>query len=492
MNQAPHTIKFGVPAAERDTDLIDCFVESDTYSKLASGAKTVILGNRGTGKSALFRKFSSDEIAKGNAVINLAPEDYSYEVLSQSLLKEKEGSWAKQGAYSAAWKYILIVRIMKEITTGGKKFKHGAEAKIYTYLRDNQADTDTNPIGQLISYLKRMEGLKVGKYEAAVRARELKRLYSLEELVPYFKDIEESTRNKKIYILVDELDKGWDASEDAIQFVVGLFQAAMYLNAQFTGIKIIISLRKELYENIPSLYDDAQKIRDVIEVIEWDEPKLLELIARRIGKMFPEMTSLNFTDRWNKLFQETLEYRQTNSFNYIVDRTLYRPREIIQFCNDVAEGAASPLNSVKVPFGYSIIAESEYRYSQGRLQDICSEYRFQYPALQSVLETFRGLTYNFTRQELERHLLKVICNELPVPASARAWCEQLDIDQLIEALWLIGFLRALAVGGIRARRRSGSTYLGSYQISTLNLKNTERFQVHPMFRSFLGMKESKG
>jgi len=491
MSSASQIIKFGVPAAERDADLIDCFVQSDTYSKLASGQKTVILGNRGTGKSALFRKFTSDEVAKGNLVIALAPEDYSYEVLSQSLLKEQEGAWAKQGAYTAAWKYILIIRIMKEIAASGKRFKQGHEARIYNYLRDNHKDTDTSPIGMLISYLKRMEGLKIGKYEASAKARELKRLYSLEELVPFLGDIEEATKNRHIFVLVDELDKGWDASEDAIQFVAGLFQASMYINAQFFNVRAIISLRKELYDNIPSLYDDAQKIRDVIEVVEWNEPKLLELIARRIAKLYPETATWDFKDRWNKIFQETLEYRQTNSFNYIVDRTLYRPREMIQFCNDIAENAITPLISGDTPFGYSVIAESEYRYSSSRLQDICSEYRFQFPGMQSVLDNFRGMTYNFSREDLENHLLRIICSELPVHPTARQWCEQLETEQMIDALWSIGFLRAQAAGGIRARRRSGSTYLGSYQITTLNLKSIQRFQVHPMFRSYLGMKESK-
>lgn len=484
-------IKFGVPAAERDNDLLDCFVQSDTYSRLLTGQKTVILGNRGTGKSALLRKFANDEIAKSNIVIQLAPEDYSYEVLSQSLAKESEGSWAKQGAYAAAWKYILLIKVMKEITQHGKSYKKGPHARIYSYLRDNYSNIDTNPIGMLISYLKRMEGLKIGNHEAAIKARELKKLYSLEDLSNFFTDIDETTSHQKVFILVDELDKGWDASEDAVLFVAGLFQAAMYLNQTFKNVKVILSLRKELYDNIPTLFEDAQKIRDVIEFVEWDEPKLLELISKRIVKFLPETIEINDAERWNRIFQETLEYRQSNSFNYIVDRTLYRPREIIEFCNEISTVAASPQSNTKPPFGYPIITEAEYKYSQNRLQDICSEYRFQFSGLQSVLETFRGLTYSMSRDDLENHLLKVICGEFPVSKSTKPWCESLDPDALIEILWSIGFLRAQAAGGVKARRRSGSSYLGSYQISTLNLRGIQRFQVHPMFRSYLSMKESK-
>jgi len=78
-----------------------------------------------------------------------------------------------------------------------------------------------------------------------------------------------------------------------------------------------------------------------------------------------------------------------------------------------------------------------------------------------------------------------------IAQEAVAWCQDMEPDALVHALWTVGFLRAQAVGGIKARRRSGSSYLGSHQITSLNLSNLSRFHVHPMFRSYLGMKESK-
>ncbi|HOW54125.1 MAG TPA: hypothetical protein PLR60_05650 [Syntrophorhabdaceae bacterium] len=484
-------LNFGVPAAERDDDLISCFVITESYQNITKGKKCIVLGNRGTGKSAVFRKLADEEKAKNNIIIQLAPEEYSYELLSNTLRKEMEGSWAKHGAYSAAWKYLIYVTIMKNLSHQGKRFKQGPEARIYNYLRDQYAGTDTNPIGMLISYLKRMEGIKIGKYEAAIKTAELRRLYSLEEIEPLINDIEAACRNKKVIVLIDELDKGWDASEDAIAFVSGLFQAAVSINNKLNSVKILISLRKELYENIPTLYEDAQKVRDIIETIEWDEPKLLELIARRVIKKLPGLQLDSYENIWNSVFSEVLDYRQTKSFNYIVDRTLYRPREIIQYCNDVAEYSRRMLIPPPLPFNYKHIAEAEYGYSESRLKDICAEYRFQFPGLQSLMETFRGQSYNYDRESLEDHLLKVIVGEFQISREASSWCGSLDPETLVDILWSIGFIRAQAVGGLKARRRSGSEYLGSHQISSLNLRNIKRFHVHPMFRSYLGLKESK-
>jgi hypothetical protein len=278
MKQTQTQFTFGVPAAERDDDLYACFVSSEIYANLRDGRKTIILGNRGSGKSALFRMLAEEEGKRGSIIISLAPEEYSYELLSVTMRKEAQGSWAKQGAYSAAWKYLIYILVMKEITKTGKSLKKGPEASIYTYLRDNHTGIDPNPVGMMISYLKRMEGLKIGQYEASFRTRELKKLYSLEEIDPLIPKIDEVAGNRRILVFVDELDKGWDSSEDAMAFVAGLFHAALAINKRLKKVRVLVSLRRELYDNIPALYEDAQKVRDIIETIQWDETSLLELI----------------------------------------------------------------------------------------------------------------------------------------------------------------------------------------------------------------------
>jgi hypothetical protein len=108
------------------------------------------------------------------------------------------------------------------------------------------------------------------------------------------------------------------------------------------------------------------------------------------------------------------------------------------------------------------------------------------------METFRGKSYNYTRDELEEQLYKIVFEDIPISKDAKEWCGDIEPENLIETLWTVGFIRAQAVGGLKARRRSGSKYLGSHQISSLNLKNIQRFHVHPMFRAYLSLKESKG
>ena len=485
-----HEVNFGAPAAERDMQqgLPEYFYKTDSYKKMLSGSKTVLLGNRGSGKSAIFKYLGKKLKEKGKTVIEILPDEYSYEILTDALLKEESGSWAKQGAYAAAWKYLLYVQAMKRLQNTYPRLVKTNSPKIHTYLRDNHKDfKSASSLDLLISYLKRIEGVKVGQYEAGIKVKSLQQLYKLEEINQLLPELEAFCQKKKVVFLVDELDRGWDSSEDAKAFVSGIFQAALSINHATPSIQVLVSLRKELYDNIPALYEDAQKVWDLFEVIEWDESSLLGMLTMRIKTSLKDLNGNSDDDVWNTLFEETLAYRKNKSFNYIVDRTLYRPREIIQFCTEIKDAHDKDSS---LPVDYNTISVAEYKYSEYRTKDIAAEYRFQFPGLLSVFEGFRGKSFNFTRDELEYLCLEFSCGDIPTDGDVD-WLEGQDPVYLISVLWQVGFLRAQAVGGLKARRRSGSSYLGSHQISHLNLQNLTRFHVHPMFRVYLGLKESK-
>jgi hypothetical protein len=150
-----------------------------------------------------------------------------------------------------------------------------------------------------------------------------------------------------------------------------------------------------------------------------------------------------------------------------IDRTLYRPREIIQFCAAVVEENTS---YGTFPIDYDVISKAELTYSEDRTKDIASEYRFQYPGLMNVFEIFRGKTYTFDRDELEFLCLQLSVGEHAISKEAESWIHDQDPSFIIETLWRIGFLRAQAVGGVKAQRRSGRSYLGPHQVPNLSLR----------------------
>lgn len=94
-----------------------------------------------------------------------------------------------------------------------------------------------------------MEGIKIGPVEASIKTRELERMYKLDEITPLLGDVEAALRDRPVFVLVDELDRGWDASEDAKAFISGLFQACTKVNELSPHLRVYMSLRQELYDN---------------------------------------------------------------------------------------------------------------------------------------------------------------------------------------------------------------------------------------------------
>jgi energy-coupling factor transporter ATP-binding protein EcfA2 len=485
-------LNFGAPAAERDIGqgLADYFVESPAFTRVANREKTVVLGNRGTGKSAIFKVLARREREKGSIVIELSPEDYSYEMLARVLVSESEGSWGKVGAYAASWRYLIWVLIMKGLSDKSSVIRKGTAARqLRRYLYENHPSITANPIGTLISYLKRIEGVKVGVWGAEMRTRELQQLYELKELQPLLPVVKDMCARQKVVVLVDELDRGWDASEDARGFVAGLFQACMSINGSTPQITAYISLRQELYDNIPELYDDVQKFRDVIEMLSWDELSLLRLAEARISY------SLGLKDvaegvLWNRVFAETLDGVQTKSLRYVADRTHHRPREMIEFCSQCREVAEA--KSLRGRIDYSTIRQAEDLYSAERAKDIAAEYRFRFPGLMGVFEAFRGQSATIERDDMELLCLGISLGDVQIDAAAESWAIDVDPSRIIEILWEVGFLRAYVAVGRESQHPGGSQYVSSHQVKNINLRNVARFQIHPMFRAYLGSYEAEG
>ncbi|HET9080008.1 MAG TPA: hypothetical protein VFO01_05780 [Trebonia sp.] len=480
-------VDFGAPAAERDIErgLEGYFVESEAYNRVRTGAKRILIGGRGIGKSAIFQILARRERDAGSFVIELAPEDYSYELLTQTMASQSNGSWAKHGAYAAAWKYLLYVLIMKEIAARRVRLPKGTGGQIYKYIRDNHVNHEASRLASLVSYLKRMEGIKIGPYEASMRARELEKLYKLEEinhLLPVLRDVAASRR---VIVLVDELDRGWDSSEDARAFVAGLFQACISVNSVHDNLRVYVSLRQELYEDIPELYDDAQKYRDLIETVRWSRDSLLTLIANRIRHSIPALAGHGDQDCWDALFGKG---PGSETFPYMVDRTLYRPREIIQFCVQALEHARDC--GTPVPLSPVTVREAEYPYSRERAKDIAAEYRFQYPGLLSVIEAFRGRGSVLTRDDLELACLELITREVPTRGT-QGWLDDCTPDSLIDILWGTGFLGAEAAQATAPLRARAGPFVGPHQGDHLAVTVARRFQIHPMFWTYLGTQASR-
>jgi len=479
-----YALNLGSDSAERDIDvgLADYFYQNSTYHKFYHSDKTILVGNRGAGKSAIFKYMAAAEARKGHLVIELSPEEYSYELLSQYLRSEKEGSWGKQSAYSVAWQYLLYHLAFKEIVEKKRGLLLGAQKDIYNYVVNTLKNQNLNSIGILFEYLKRLEQIKLSGSESFRRSRELQVLYSLEEIKDLIPSLKILLRKTRIKIFVDELDKGWDNSEDAKYFLAGLFQAAQKLNRISPNLRVYISIRQELFDNIPQIYEDAQKIREDVEIIRWGKSELLELIGLRIAHCFPELQQYSGRRRWNSIFASKIQSRNLDSADYVIDRTQLRPRELLQFCKLCIEYYRGGKR-----IDEATIFAAEEVHSEQKTKDLASEYRFKYPYLLDVFEIFRGRRSHLGKDELEYLLLAAVCGEMDVDRAA-SWVLDMDYLELKKLLWHIGFLKAKEPQQVGQNHAQG-IYLGHYELPTINLENVNHFCIHPALCNFLSIKD---
>jgi len=475
-------VSFGKLAAEREIDegLRQYFLETGAFVRLKDASKSILLGNRGTGKSAIVKMLVDYYKQNNYLVVELTPEDYSYEMLQKCSISKQEGTWIKSSSYTAAWKYLVYVIAMKYYMLDSDTIVKSQAKNIYQYIRANHKGYHKQSNWDMfINYLKRIEGIKFGPYEAGIKTKELQDLYKLEEISALLENLKTLTFRKPIIFLIDELDKGWDASEDAQAFVGGLFQASITLNQLSENFRVIVSLRRELYDNIPLLYEDYQKYNDMFEVIEWDKSSLFELITKRIGFSLPEIGHKSSKEKWNTIFTEKIQEFET--YDYIIERTLNRPREIIQFCIE-SKTRAIELRSDRIDI--NAIVTSEVKYSDKRTKDIAMEYKFQYPNLLNMFELFRGKSYRFTRDQLEQLFAKVLLGEIKLK-DCDGWLVNQSEEYMINVLWQVGFLKIYTTCFIDGQICEG--YFGINEISQSNIGSIERFIIHPMFRMYLGI-----
>jgi hypothetical protein len=128
---------------------------------------------------------------------------------------------------------------------------------------------------------------------------------------------------------------------------------------------------------------------------------------------------------------------------------------------------------------------AEEIYSEQKTKDLASEYRFQYPHLLDVFEVFRGKSFCFEKNDLDYLLLSMVCGEVHVDR-ATEWVSEMDYLELKQLLWQIGFLKAWVPKAGDSTNKG--TYLGHYELPTVNLENIQKFRVHPAFASFLSLK----
>jgi ABC-type cobalamin/Fe3+-siderophores transport system ATPase subunit len=72
------SINLGADSAEDDIKigLEQYFIKTPEFQEISAGSKSIIIGNRGSGKSAIFKYMAKQSRTKGDICIELSPDEF--------------------------------------------------------------------------------------------------------------------------------------------------------------------------------------------------------------------------------------------------------------------------------------------------------------------------------------------------------------------------------------------------------------------------------
>lgn len=410
--------------------------------------------------------------------------------MANKIKKFIQAELSEQSSKIIVWKYLFFILISKFIIKSSKKEwqtekKWPKEVRcIRKFLIDNDEIEDLKTLEKIKKITSKIQPDSISiKLSAIVdvgigKNKKERETISLSEKIKQIEEFLYETlnlshfTNKRFHIYVDQVDDMWTNDEASNQAVIGLLLAAHHINTKFGSVKCIIFLRTDIYQVLE--FHDKDKFHGAELEIRWDEQSLIDLFYERILQVLKQDNEILEKENISKLIFPG-EINGISTLNYIISRTLFRPRELIQFCNISLDIAKKNKHHQIEP---SDVQEAEETYSKWKLNDLAREYKTNYPFLNDLLVVF-GKHLGFTTPEFDRAQFSDKYSIIRTKLEER--CDELSgftTEIVLAILYNIGFIGVVRSGSVTYK------YSDSNTISSLD----NQFVVHPAFWNALGIK----
>ena len=477
----------GHPDALQDSRLLDYFVETPEYldAIAPSGRRMIFIGRRGSGKSANFQAIREALRDRHTTIpVEIAPDDYELERISQFLETHYPNTNPKL-LYRNTWNFILITEIVKAL------------AEKTDRLYSSPDDLDRNTLYQYYESHKPALQLDFGSRLTAALTREFEASSTgsrgptnedTEKALMELRDYRIAPRLRELarregiffYIVADDLDKQWRPStQQSIEILLGLMDEAVQLQRYFEDqLKVVMFLREDIFDVLAQADEDLPK-RSFWRM-EWTVPNLKHLVAARLA-IGADIEDEDDETIWSAVFPDTIQ--GLKSSEYILSRTLARPRDVLGFCQAAIDQAQ--LNGHPSVSAQDIL-DGEIRFANSFGKSLAAEFRGLYPNLEEVLFEFAEVPTVMQWTEFEEYANEAIEKQQSVLTE---WVGKKGLSPIsvADTLFQIGVIGLAPSTSDTAHFRNGRSFAETWRVTS----PAPSVQVHPAFYTYLDVSEAK-
>jgi hypothetical protein len=484
-------IGVGEVSAERDENLVHYFFDAGVSQKILSNKKQfLLLGRKGAGKSALFEflKAKPESLFDNKSlVIPLSLASYNWN--AHFLLADPQKGVS--AAQRDSWRFVVAIETIRALFTelrddAPHSLREANDVLERVFSKPIPKWTDL--LGEKLFGLSKVKlpggsfdpiktagSLELGEvsFSELQKNNDLKTQLSrnISSFTEYLeRKLKESLGGRSIYLIFDRLDEAWLESHvnECKQVITGLINASEYvLGCYDARIRPIVFLREDIFFTL-DLNDKNKLKEDCGSALVWDSETLLQMLTKRL-QFFAEKKKVSLQTIESLFDKKTMRSRATPP-SYILNRTFYRPRDLVAYYRKVIEHAKN--HSVAGTLPVESIYEAEASYSEYIYQELIDEWKTQSPEISNYLD----LLENIGTSTISTDVL------------AKAFSEKLSISDRAKFRTVLRFLFENSIIGFRVGQSNQWRFKCAWPHQ--GFQDTELYRVHPGLKKRLGIRDT--
>lgn len=478
---------FGNEAAEdEDAETFQSYAyereEVDAFSD-ADRRLCVVRAYKGEGKSALLR-LSEVRIRRAQQdalVLSLRGPQISPERDDNDF-----DAWARD------WKVVLISQVAEHI--GAKlSLKVSDEVMSLVELANKGGVRERGFVEAVLARIPSFS-IKSENVEASVRTSPP--VSNPESVVRRW-----ASGREPIWVLVDDIDQNFANTPKGRAKVGAFFSACRHLIGVIPELRMRVAVRPNVWTTIKHEFESLSHIEQYVTDLRWSEAAMRSLLSRLIqgylvrsalwSEVSPDLpTDSSQRERFliSLVFDDPMEWGKAQRPPHVVLHTLSkrRPRWMIELCG--AAGSAAARGNRRRILLTDLTGHLE-EFGKKRVEDTVAEFKSQCSDVAEIVGALKSGEEEYSTAELVQYLGNHVMNHITPRISG--------VVGTATALDVAAFLFEIGVVFGRREGPSGYTHVSfsddPYLLkSRTNLDDGLRWEVHPVFRQVLGLRDNLG